>query len=103
MRHRAVTDEWNESLLSGALEKYNFRDFYEAPTAIPEFSLVDYSLPLNVKIDVLNYYDVSRRLELDNALENLNQNGFSVLPNPDSEIKDFMAPMIGCRKKGIPL
>lgn len=98
-----ATDDWNESLLSGALEKYNFRDFYEAPGAIPEFTLVDYSLPLNVKIDVLNYYDVSRRLELDNALENLNQNGFSVLPNPDPEIKDFYGAYDWLSQKGVPL
>ena len=78
----AVTDEWNESLLSGALEKYNFRDFYEAPTAIPEFSLVDYSLPLNVKIDGMNYYDLSRKINLDPVIDDLNNDGFAILENP---------------------
>ncbi len=97
-------DNWDQSLLSGELEKYNFRDFYEAPPGVPEFSFVDYSLPLNIKIDVLNYYDLSRRLELDQYLENLNKDGFSVLQNPDSkEITDFYGAYSWLSGKGIPL
>lgn len=97
-------DNWDQSLLSGELEKYNFRDFYEAPQGVPEFSFVDYSLPLNIKIDVLNYYDLSRRLELDQYLENLNKNGFSVLQNPDpKEITDFYGAYAWLSGKGIPL
>lgn len=100
----STVDDWSKSLLSGELEKYNFRDFYEAPAAIPEFTLADYSLPLNVKIDVLNYYDVSRRLELDNALDDLNQNGFSVLANPNpKEITDFYGGYDWLSQKGVPL
>ncbi|MFA6369511.1 MAG: DUF3160 domain-containing protein [Patescibacteria group bacterium] len=97
-------DNWDQSLLSGELEKYNFRDFYQAPEGVPEFSFVDYSLPLNIKIDVLNYYDLSRRLELDQYLENLNKNGFSVLQNPEpKEISDFYGAYSWLSTKGIPL
>lgn len=97
-------DILDQALLSGALEKYNFRDFFQDPGPTPKFSFTDYSLPLNVKIDVLNYYDVSRRLDLDSALNELNNNGFAVINNPDARaIKDFYGAYDWLSTKGVPL
>ena len=64
------------------VEYLSFPDFYKAPdnSITPKF--VDYKLPLNVKLDVLNYYDLSRKLNLDPALSDLNSNGFALIDNP---------------------
>ena len=40
------------------LEKHDFVNFYQEPVPIPDFNFKNYQLPLNVKIDVLNYYDI---------------------------------------------
>jgi len=65
-----------------AVEYMSFADFYEAPDNKFEAKINDYELPLNVKIDVVNYYDVSRKVNLDSGLENLDNNGFTLLDNP---------------------
>jgi len=65
-----------------AVEYMSFADFYEAPDNKFEAKINDYELPLNVKIDVVNYYDVSRKVNLDSGLENLDNNGFALLDNP---------------------
>jgi hypothetical protein len=64
------------------VEYLSFPDFYKAPdnSITPKF--IDYKLPLNVKLDVLNYYDLSRKLNLDPALDDLNSEGFSLIVNP---------------------
>lgn len=86
------------------LEKYNFADFYQEPEPISSFSFKDYSLPLNVKIDVLNYYDVSRKINLDNSLDSLNNNAFAVLDNPDiKKIADFYSAYSWLLTKEIPI
>lgn len=86
------------------LEKYNFADFYQEPAPIPDFNFKDYKLPLNVKIDALNYYDISRKISLDEGLDNLNSNGFSILENPASgDIKDFYSAYSWLSDKQVPL
>ena len=90
--------------MSEALEKYNFADFYQEPAPVPEFSFKDYKLPLNVKIDALNYYDLSRKINLDSGLDNLNNNGFSTLDNPSTkDIKDFYSAYSWLSNKQVPL
>jgi len=92
------------STVLGELEKYNFTDFYQEPAPVPEFSFINYKLPLNVKIDILNYYDISRKISLDNGLSNLNTNGFSVLDNPDTKnITDFYSAYSWLSDKQVPL
>lgn len=68
--------------LDVSAEYLGFNDFYQAPdnNFTPNFN--DYNLPLNVKIDVMNYYDVSRKLNLDPQLDNLNEQGFALIDNP---------------------
>ncbi len=98
------TENVQDLLVLEELEKYNFVDFYQEPAPVPEFSFKDYSLPLNVKIDALNYYDISRKLSLDGVLDNINNNGFSVLENPASnEVVDFYSAYSYLANKQVPL
>lgn len=64
------------------VEYLSFADFYKASDnkIVPKIS--DYSLPLNIKIDVMNYYDISRKLNLDPGLNSLNNLGFALINNP---------------------
>ena len=63
-----------ESLLYG--------NFYIKPKDDFTIDLADYNLPINIKSDVLNYYDVSRKASLDSVLDELNNNGFAAMDNP---------------------
>ena len=87
-----------------AIEYLTFADFYKTPdnTIIPQFS--DYTLPVNVKIDVSNYYDLSRKLSLDPALDNLSKNGFSTIANPwETEATDFYSVYSKLESKQVPI
>lgn len=98
------TESLASSTALNELEKYNFTDFYQEPAPIPDFDFKDYSLPVNVKIDALNYYDISRKISLDEGLNNLNNNGFSVLENPSAkEITDFYSAYYWLSNKQVPL
>jgi len=86
-----------------AVEYLSFADFYKTPESKIEVKLNDYKLPLNVKIDVLNYYDVSRKLSLDPALPALNSLGFATIDNPwVKEATDFYALYANLESKQIP-
>lgn len=64
------------------IEYISFLDFYEKIEDKFAINISDYQLPLNIKTDVLNYYDVSRKLSLDKYLANLNSDGFAIMDNP---------------------
>ena len=66
------------------IEYISFLDFYEKINDNLSLNNSDYQLPINVKTDVVNYYDVSRKINLDNSLSSLNNNGFAVIDNPFS-------------------
>lgn len=87
-----------------AIEYLSFADFYKAPSAAPLLSSGDYNLPLDVKIDVTNYYDVSRKIDLDPGLDSLSNNGFALVDNPwEKEAKDFYTLYANLDQKQIPL
>ncbi|NCD00486.1 DUF3160 domain-containing protein [bacterium] len=75
----AKEENLNQDLNS--VEYLSFADFYKKPELRYEFEIADYNLPLQVKTDVENYYTISRKLFLDNALDDLNNNGYAFLPN----------------------
>jgi len=85
-----------------AVEYLTFADFYEAPDNNLATKINDYSLPLNVKIDVMNYYDISRKLSLDPYLESLNTLGFTVIDNPWTSSPDFSSLYANLDSKQIP-
>lgn len=86
-----------------AVEYLSFADFYQAPVEPGAVNLKDYTLPLNVKIDVMNYYDVSRKLSLDPYLDSLDNQGFAVIDNPWSkEAGDFASLYSSLDSKQLP-
>jgi hypothetical protein len=62
-------------------EKSSFGDFYHPSTTAISVKGNNFSLPVNAKTDVVNYYDVDRKISLDSGLDSLNNNGFAVLNN----------------------
>jgi len=87
-----------------AIEYLSFADFYEAPDNNLEVKLPEYKLPLNVKIEATNYYDLSRKINLDPGLEELNNNGFTIIDNPwYREAPDFFSIYNNLDQKQIPL
>ncbi len=81
----------------------SFGDFYKYNEESLDLSLPKYSLPQNVKVDVANYYDFSRKINLDTGLDSLNQNGFAVIDNPfPSEAKDFYGAYSLLEDKQVP-
>ncbi|MFP4514757.1 MAG: DUF3160 domain-containing protein [Parcubacteria group bacterium] len=86
------------------VEYLSFSDFYERPNKVYERSIDDYELPMNVKVDVVNYYDVSRKFNLDDGVESFNENGFAVFSNPYSqEFNDFYGAYDWLHRKNIPM
>jgi hypothetical protein len=86
------------------VEYLSFSDFYKRPDKTYEKSIGDYNLPLNVKVDAVNYYNVSRKFNLDDGVNKLNQNGFAVFSNPyKEEFNDFYGTYDWLHKKNIPI
>ncbi len=76
--------------LDEAVEYLTFIEFYQAPREVLNLNYLSYKLPLDIKTEVVNYYDLNRRINLDPYLNNLSTNGFSKLNNPwPSEANDF--------------
>ncbi len=69
-------------------ETLAFGDFYEKEDDNFEFKPAGLGLPINVKADVTNYYDISRKINLDSYIDQLNKNGFAILDNPFAEQAD---------------
>lgn len=89
----------NDSLVDGdgesdsldGIEYLSFADFYKFDQEQDRvINFKSYSLPVNVKVDIANYYDISRKINLDANLDDLNNHGFSILNNPwPKEADDF--------------
>lgn len=72
------------------IDYLSFADFYKKNELDIRPSFEKYELPLNTKIDVINYYDVSRKINIDGAIDNINNQGFAVVDNPwPNEAYDF--------------
>ena len=72
------------------VEYLSFNDFYEIPDNSYEANFQNYELPINIKIDGMNYYDLARKINLDLAITDLNGQGFAVLDNPwPNEVNNF--------------
>ncbi|MCF7794908.1 DUF3160 domain-containing protein [Patescibacteria group bacterium] len=86
------------------VEYLSFSDFYKKPNKTYERSIGDYELPLNVKVDAVNYYDVSRKFNLDDGVNSFNQNGFAIFSNPyKEEFNDFYGAYDWLYEKNIPI
>jgi len=64
-------------------EKQFISSFWQAPEIIYSAGIPAYKLPLTeIKEQVANYRDFSRKVNLDQALEKIANNGFAVISNP---------------------
>lgn len=85
-------------------ENVSFGYFYEKPKNDFNSTLNTYDLPLNIKIDVKNYYEISRKINLDPYLEDLNENGFAIIEKQnvfDSE--DFFSSYQSLAAEDVPI
>ncbi len=73
---------FNGSDGNSLIEYVSFLDFYEKIKDDFKYNISDYDLPINVKTEVSNYYDISRKINLDKNLDSLNNNGFAIVDNP---------------------
>lgn len=77
-------------------QKIEDEDFNPQPKSL--------GLPINIKTDVANYYDISRKINLDFYVDNLNSDGFAVIDNPmPSEADNFYSAFNSLSKKEIPI
>lgn len=84
------------------VEYLSFSDYYSNPFTSFDGNLNDISLPLNVKVDVQNYYDISRKINLDPGIENLNKYGFAILENGFDDVDNFYNAYEALENKQIP-
>ena len=85
-------------------EAITFGNFYEPKRDdfIPDFK--NYNLPLNIKTDVINYYEISRKLNLDPYLDDLNRQGFAIIPDQlDAGSSDYYALYRALAGRDIPI
>ena len=86
-------------------ENLTFAQFYqkiEDDDFDPQPKSLD--LPINVKIDVANYYDISRKINMDPYIDKLNNDGFAVLDNPmTTEADNFYSAYNSLSEKEIPI
>ncbi|MDA3802602.1 MAG: DUF3160 domain-containing protein [Patescibacteria group bacterium] len=86
------------------VEKLAFIDYYQESNNNIQPGFSNYNLPINVKVDVLNYYDVSRKLSLDSVIEDLNSNGFAKIDNPwGAYDKDFYSIYDSLKEYQVPI
>jgi hypothetical protein len=93
----------NEAVSEWAAEKINFGDYYRPAKETLEIGAPPFSLPLNAKTDIANYYEVNRKINLDSALSGLNAGAFAVLDNPFSSSADNFYEVYGLLdSRGVP-
>ncbi|RJR31647.1 DUF3160 domain-containing protein [Candidatus Parcubacteria bacterium] len=70
-------------------ERKMFADYYEMEKLYFSPGTAVYQVPLNIKTDVINYRDMSRKLNLDPIQNNLENYGFTVIPYPFEQNDNF--------------
>lgn len=95
----------NQEVNSEAIEYLSFNDFYKLPEdALETVNFSEYNLPINIKVDTANYYEISRKLAIDDGLDSLNNQAFAVIDNPwPKEELDFYAVSRKLNEEGVPL
>lgn len=85
-------------------ESITFGSFYKPHDKDIAIKLAAVSLPLNVKRDVANYYEITRKINLDSSVTAINANGFALADMPFAEGKtDFFAAYGQLAHNGVPL
>ncbi len=84
-------------------EDIMFGHFYEKNKDTFRPTATSYELPIDIKTDAENYYDVSRKIDLNAYTEELNANGFKIINNPFPQDNDFLALYNRLLKEEIPI
>ncbi|MFH1744796.1 MAG: DUF3160 domain-containing protein [bacterium] len=85
-------------------EYLSFGNFYERPKDDFRATISSFELPINVKTDVSNYYEASRKINLDPYIDDLNNYGFAVIDNQFiGEANDFFGMNRLLSQKGFPV
>jgi len=99
----SATSSASTTLSNLAIEYLAFTDFYNKPDNNLSVKIENYELPLNIKKDGMNYYDLSRKLDMESGISNINNNGFTIIENPwQSEVNDFYSIYQSLDEKQIP-
>ncbi len=97
-------EEGSDDLFGVDIEYLSFFDFYAVPEENYDLEARSYELPLNTKVDTINYYDVARKINLDSIIEDLNSQGFALLDNPIVEdANDFYSVYNWLEQKDVPV
>lgn len=85
-------------------ESLLFADFYKPEEVNNDYSVLSYDLPINSKSEILNYYYISRRIDLEPYLDDLNNSGMTIIDNPyEKEAKDFYSVYRKLNSEGFPI
>ncbi len=85
-------------------ETVTFGAFYKKLNEPLTVSIPGVALPINSKAQVVNYYDVARKINLDPAIANLNQDGFGLIPNPfPKSADDFLGSYYELNQRSVPI
>lgn len=79
--HNSNNLDISTSTTSKKAESLLFADFYKSIDSNLNFKTSSYELPINSKSDVLNYYSISKKIDLDPYLDSINNKGGAILPN----------------------
>ena len=77
----------NSGVDSSQAELITFGNFYKPP-AEDTVAVLSYGLPINAKAEVMNFYDISRKMNIDSLVPDLDNNGFSITGNQFSKDAD---------------
>ncbi len=82
----------NADALNGIkAEDIMFGHFYNKHRDNFRSQVNDFHLPLNIKTDTENYYDISRKINLDDYIDDLNTDGFKIINNPYQNANNFLS------------
>lgn len=85
-------------------EDLSFGMFYNKPQSNFKASLKTYSLPLDIKTDVENYFKINRTFNLDDLVEDLNNYGFAIFDSKKiSKEDDFYGLFKFLNKNEVPI
>jgi len=62
-------------------EKILFGQFYSENRDVIKTDLSGYALPVNIKEEAANFYDISRKIDLSDVTDDLNKHGFAIIDN----------------------
>jgi hypothetical protein len=96
------TDGMATNSLAYKIENLSFGSFHKRSTEKVAYLGQSLDLPLDVKDDVNNFYEVSRKVNLDKVITSLNNSGFALLDNSIGEAVDFYGGFSVLSKASLP-